>query len=338
MTFTTPAPVAATTLAAAAITGTTAVLNGTINANGGSAAVAFDYGLDTTYGTNVAGTPATVTGSTSTAVNVALTGLTPATTYHFRVNGTGSSSTVNGADMTFTTPDTNANLAGLTLSSGTLSPVFSGSVPTYAVLMPNATSSFTVTPTASSSLAGITVSGTAVTSGAASASIAFSGSTATVSIVVTAQDGTTSQTYTLNISRYVSFLDWAAANNLTTTDLNADSDGDGIPNLLEYAFNGNPSHANNNLLPTLGNTLNATDGKHYFTYTYRRRIVPGTMAYVIQSSANLSTWSAVLPQNLQQVGAANATGDGVSEVVTFRLLPALEDGPAAHFVRLNVTP
>ena len=320
---------------------TTAVLNGTINANGGSAAVAFDYGLDTTYGTNVAGTPATVTGSTSTAVNVALTGLTgltPATTYHFRVNGTGSSSTVNGADMTFTTPDTNANLAGLTLSSGTLSPVFSGSVPTYAELMPNATSSFTVTPTASSSLAGITVSGTAVTSGAASASIAFSGSTATVSIVVTAQDGTTSQTYTLNISRYVSFLDWAAANNLTTTDLNADSDGDGIPNLLEYAFNGNPSHANNNLLPTLGNTLNATDGKHYFTYTYRRRIVPGTMAYVIQSSANLSTWSAVLPQNLQQVGAANATGDGVSEVVTFRLLPALEDGPAAHFVRLNVTP
>jgi len=338
MTFTTPAPVTATTLSATTITGTTAVLNGTINANGGSAAVSFDYGLDTTYGTNVAGSPATVTGSTSTAVSVALTGLTPATTYHFRVNGASSSSTVSGADMTFTTPDSNANLAGLTLSSGTLSPVFSGSVLTYAVLMPNATTSFTVTPTAASSLAGITVNGTVVASGAASASLGFSGNSATVSIVVTAKDGATNNTYTLNINRYVSFLDWAAANNLSITGYTADTDGDGIPNLLEYAFNSSPTSADRNILPTTANTLNAADGKHYFTYTYRRRIVPGTLTYVIQSSADLSSWSAVAAQNLQQVGSATATGDGVSEVVTFRLLPALEDAPAASFVRLQVTP
>ena len=333
----TPVP-ASTTLAATTVGGSTAVLNGTVNANGGNAAVSFDYGLDTNYGTNVVGTPATATGSTGTAVSLALTGLTPATTYHFRVNGAGSSGTANGADMTFTTPDTNANLASLALSSGTVSPAFSSTVLAYAVAMPNATTSFTVTPTAASSLAAVTVNGTVVASGAASLPITFSGNSATVSIVVTAQDGTTSKTYALNINRYISFLDWAAANNLPTTDFTADTDGDGIPNLLEYAFNANPPSADKNILPTTANTFNAADSKHYFTYTYRRRIIPGSMTYSIESSANLSSWSAVAAQNLQQMGFATATGDGVTEVATFRLLPAIEDGPAANFVRLKVTP
>lgn len=333
----TPAPAAAT-LTARSVTATTAVLNGAVNANGGTAAVSFDYGLDTTYGTQLAGTPATVTGSSGSAVSLELTGLTPATTYHFRVNCADRSGTSSGADMTFTTSDSNADLAGLTLSDGTLSPVFSSSVLAYAVVMPNATTSFTVAPTAAGSLASVTVNGTVVASGAASPSIAFSGNSATVSIVVTAQDGTTSKTYTLNINRYVSFLNWAAANNLSSTSYTADTDGDGIPNLLEYAFNSNPASADKNILPTLAGTLNPADSKHYFTYTYRQLIVPGTMSYVIERSANLNSWSAVAAQNLQQVGAATATGDGVTEVVTFRLLPALEDGPEANFVRLKVTP
>ncbi len=96
-------PPVCVTAAATAITGTTATLNGTVNANGSSTTVSFDYGLTTSYGTNVPGVPLTVTGTTATAVSAAITGLTPNTLYHFRVNGVNSNGTTNGSDMTFTT-------------------------------------------------------------------------------------------------------------------------------------------------------------------------------------------------------------------------------------------
>jgi hypothetical protein len=91
------------TTAATAITTTTATLNGTVNANGSSTAVSFDYGLTTAYGTTVPGVPSPVNGSGITAVAAAITGLTPGTLYHFRVNGTNSNGSANGSDLTFTT-------------------------------------------------------------------------------------------------------------------------------------------------------------------------------------------------------------------------------------------
>jgi alpha-tubulin suppressor-like RCC1 family protein len=345
----TPAP-AATTFAAGSVTDTSAILNGTVNANGGTAAVSFDYGLDTTYGTNVAGTnvagtnvagtPATATGSTATPVSTTLKSLTPGRTYHFRVNGASSSGTANGADFSFTTPDTNANLSSLLLSAGTLSPAFDSSVLAYAVAMPNPTASFTLTPTTSSGGATLTINGSAAASGTPSTPITFSGDNATVSIVVTAADGITLKTYTLNISRNTPYQDWAAACSLGSSNNapTADADNDGIPNLLEYAFNSNPTSADKNILPTAGRSLNAADGKHYFTYSYRRRTAPGTLTYSIESSSDLSHWSAVPAQNLEQAGTATPVGDGVTEIVTFRLLPSIEDAPSARFVRLKVTP
>ena len=108
-----------TTLAATTITGTSATLNGTVNANGGSAAISFDYGTGSSYGTNVAGLPTPVTGSTDTAVSVTLTGLSPATTYHFRVDGTNSAGTSNGGDLTFTT----SNIVAATFNAATDVPI-----------------------------------------------------------------------------------------------------------------------------------------------------------------------------------------------------------------------
>ena len=104
MTFNTPAalPTVITT-AATGITNSAATLNGTINANGASTAVLFDWGLTTTYGTTVPGAPTPVLGNLDTPVNVNISGLTLGTTYHFRVKGTNSVGTVNGADMIFTT-------------------------------------------------------------------------------------------------------------------------------------------------------------------------------------------------------------------------------------------
>ena len=93
----------ASTGVAANITSTGAFLHGTVNAANNSTTVSFDYGTNPTYGTNVAGTPSPVTGSTPTDVGVVLTGLNPGTTYHYRVNGVSTAGTAHGNDATFTT-------------------------------------------------------------------------------------------------------------------------------------------------------------------------------------------------------------------------------------------
>ncbi len=91
------------TLAATSVTATGATINGTVNANNASTTATFEYGLTTSYGTSVNATPNTITGYTATSVSFAITGLTPNTTYHFRVKGVNATGTSNGLDLTFTT-------------------------------------------------------------------------------------------------------------------------------------------------------------------------------------------------------------------------------------------
>ena len=92
------------TLAATSVAGTTAVLNGSVNANNASTAVTFNYGLTTAYGTTLTATPSPVLGNSPTPVLVNIVGLIPGTTYHFRVSGANIAGTTNGNDLTFTTP------------------------------------------------------------------------------------------------------------------------------------------------------------------------------------------------------------------------------------------
>ena len=96
-------PPSVITTAATAIGATQATLNGTVNANTLSTAVSFEYGLTLAYGTLVSASPATVTGYAVNPVSSVITGLAPATTYHFRAKGVNSSGTTNGADMIFST-------------------------------------------------------------------------------------------------------------------------------------------------------------------------------------------------------------------------------------------
>ena len=91
------------TLAANGITGSSATVNGTINAMTQTVTSGFDYGLTIAYGTSVAGTPATVTGISDTPISASTGSLLPNTLYHFRATGTANASTVNGSDLTFTT-------------------------------------------------------------------------------------------------------------------------------------------------------------------------------------------------------------------------------------------
>ncbi|UUZ47827.1 cadherin-like beta sandwich domain-containing protein [Massilia sp. B-10] len=75
------------------------------------------------------------------------------------------------------------------------------STTSYTASVGNATTSLTVTPTRSDANASITVNGVAVISGNASGAIALSVGSNTITTIVTAQDGTTTKTYTVTVTR-----------------------------------------------------------------------------------------------------------------------------------------
>jgi uncharacterized protein (TIGR02145 family) len=104
MSFTTlgQAPTA-TTGAATNITTTSSTLNSTANANYLSTTVTFEYGTTINYGSSSTATQSPITGNTSTPVSADITGLTPGTTYHFRIETVNSRGTIYGSDVTFTT-------------------------------------------------------------------------------------------------------------------------------------------------------------------------------------------------------------------------------------------
>jgi hypothetical protein len=86
------------TLAADAVGETTATLNGTVDPNGEEVTFAFEYGTTTEYGLTTE--PQTLAaGEDPVPVSAVLNGLSPETTYHYRLV----SGDVQGVDATFTT-------------------------------------------------------------------------------------------------------------------------------------------------------------------------------------------------------------------------------------------
>jgi hypothetical protein len=88
---------------ATAIAPTSATLNGTVNPEAQATSYYFEYGTTTSYGSHTA--PATAgSGSADVDVSAPLAGLTPNTTYHYRLVATNPSGTTLAADVSFTTP------------------------------------------------------------------------------------------------------------------------------------------------------------------------------------------------------------------------------------------
>jgi phosphodiesterase/alkaline phosphatase D-like protein len=90
-----------TTNAATNVASFSATLNGTVNPNGQTIAVHFEYGTTTNYGHTTANS--SHTGNTTQNVSANITGLSPNTTYHFRLVGTNNGGTRFGNDRIFTT-------------------------------------------------------------------------------------------------------------------------------------------------------------------------------------------------------------------------------------------
>ena len=106
------------------------------------------------------------------------------------------------ATMTITVTDVmdNVKLSALSISAGTLN--FDADISDYTVNVTNNVASVTVTPTADDNDATLTVNDTDVVSGSASGEIPLTeGEDTVIQVVVTAEDDTTTGTYTITVSR-----------------------------------------------------------------------------------------------------------------------------------------
>ena len=231
----------------------------------------------------------------------------------------------------------NSRLAGLTVGSGLMSPVFSSLISSYTSSVPGTTASATVTPTTADPAASVTVNGTAVTSGSASNAINLGASTVnTITVVVTAQDGTTSTPYTVIIDN-TPFGVWKKTTFTDPADL-ADPDisgdlatpaHDGITNLMKYAMALEPMSCGTTGLPGVA------EQNGYLTLTYRKNKAATDVTHTVQAADDLTgiTWApatTVLSQT-------DPTPDGGSYwLVTVRdNVPYA--GQARRFMRLQVT-
>jgi hypothetical protein len=91
-----------TTLAASGVSATNATFNGTVNTGGLNTAAYFQYGLTTSYGSNSATNNLAAT-NTTVPISIPSGGLSPFTTYHYRLVGLNSAAASIGEDMVFTT-------------------------------------------------------------------------------------------------------------------------------------------------------------------------------------------------------------------------------------------
>jgi len=115
----------------------------------------------------------------------------------------------------------------------------------------------------------------------------------------------------------------------------ADLEGDGVKNLAEFAFGMNPyAGGQQDRMPKgLAATHNS---QSYLAISFRRRISETSIAYEVEESDNLSTWT-TLNILAQQVGLPVNNGDG-TETVTVRATVPME-GPGSQpkcFLRVTV--
>ncbi|MEY4489358.1 MAG: hypothetical protein RIQ79_1866 [Verrucomicrobiota bacterium] len=110
----------------------------------------------------------------------------------------------------------------------------------------------------------------------------------------------------------------------------ADPDGDGRPNLLEYALGSNPQAGDGP--PTTGGTLNRADGKHG-ALTFTRPLGLTDVTYAVEASDDLLTWS----RDAAKVSLAGSVIAGAMETVTFMTTDPLP-ATGRRFLRLVITP
>ena len=109
---------------------------------------------------------------------------------------------------------------------------------------------------------------------------------------------------------------------------------DGIPTLLKYLFDINPtaplSSTDRAALPAA--TTTTSGGTRYLALTYRHNALVSGVTINVETSTDLQTWTTTSPPDLsQQIGTDPSTGDPIMEV------GVKANGTNKQFIRLNVT-
>jgi len=147
---------------------------------------------------------------------------------------------------------------------------------------------------------------------------------------------TTPATVTISEAQPVMYTDWlnsfpnpptGAAAAPTATPLN-----DGIPNLLKYLFDIDPTvpvtAADRAILPTVGTTT--ISGSNYETLTYREYASTTGVTINVQTSQDLQTWTTLTNPTITQTGIDATTGDPILQAhAPITAFP--------QFIRLDVT-
>jgi gliding motility-associated-like protein len=198
-----PASAVVTAASVASISSTSATLGGTVTRSE-SAVTARGVVYSSSNTSPVIGGSGVTQAANGTGTGIfsaSITGLSSSTTYYVKAYATSGAGTVYGAVTTFSTLSSDANLSGLSISAGTLTPSFSAGTITYTASVANANSTITVTPTKNNANASIKVNNVTVNSGSASGNISLNVGDNIITTVVTAQDGSTTKTYTLTVNR-----------------------------------------------------------------------------------------------------------------------------------------
>jgi hypothetical protein len=122
---------------------------------------------------------------------------------------------------------------------------------------------------------------------------------------------------------------------LFTANAGLDPEQDGMSNLLEYAFGGNPVVADAHQRRVQSGRVEA-NGKTFLSIGFHRRLGDSTLHFQVQESPDLKTWNDLgLPQQL--IGAPQNMGDGTEFVNVLGTIPATGANAEPHgFMRVVV--
>ena len=295
-----------TTPSSASVSSSTATLGGNVTNDGGATlsvrgVVYSQTAINSNPQIGGVGVTNVPTSGTTGIFTVNVSALTPGTAYTFAAYATNNQGTGYCSISSFVTPSSDATLSALSLSAGTLIPVFSTSTYLYNFSVSNEVASTTVTPTATQVGAAISVDGTTVLSGNASSTIPLNVGSNSIVTSVTAQDGVTTDIYTVTVTRLSPVETWRKFyfNMISDSGIAADTanpDGDNLTNIQEYVFGSDPT------TPEAGAFLDANSSGGPFTLSFTARQAAGvgyaglTRYYTVEAStdlANAASWSAL---------------------------------------------
>jgi hypothetical protein len=122
---------------------------------------------------------------------------------------------------------------------------------------------------------------------------------------------------------------------LFTANAALDPEQDGMSNLLEYAFGGNPGVADTHQRGIRSERVQA-NGKTFLSIGFHRRLGDASLNFQVQESTDLKTWNDLgLPQQL--ISAPQNMGDGTEYVNVLGTIPATGANAEPHgFMRVVV--